>query len=297
MITVTLFKLRGIKAADDFRMSIGHRGDALGEWDYLTLDKRLKTMGVKFVVRDYHDVKTLPPLFTDRIKTPIYLNLHYGDNYENSVAYPEKSPLEAGAIRQWIMAYIKKIAPEKLSVAENLHSLNDSQPVQVVQQSPAKTSSAVTNEIPVTKVETKPAENVKPTLTEADLQETAGGLFKLGLGIGGTLLVAALAIAGVAVGSMAADNFNNDDDDLAASNTGGDDEYALFIESITGGKMDFTKIWEERAPTIFKTKIQKEKEEMQTPVPVNLQTVNPDHVKATKPIAKSPFDTDLNDGA
>lgn len=284
MITVTFFKERGNKAADDFRVSTGHRGDPLGEWDYLTLDKRLRDMGVRFVVMDYANNKPLPLYFAGKIKVPVYLNLHYGDSYENSVAYPEKGILEAAAIRQWIMASIKKIAPEKLSIAENLHSINDS--THVIQPIETVTIAKATPVAETPKVETK------PTVTDGELQETAGGLFKLGLGIGGTLLVAALAIAGVAVGSMAADNFNNDDDEnLANSSLDGDDEFPLFIESITGGKMDFAKIWEERAPTFLKSKPKAEEakavkveKSMETPVPINVQT---------RPIENSPFDTDL----
>lgn len=279
MITVTLFKLRGNKAADDFRGCSGHRGDALSEWDYLTLDKRLKIMGVKFVVKDYQDVKLLPVHFGDKIKTPIYLNLHYGESYANSSPYPEGAGLDAGSIRQWIMTAIKKIAPEKLSVAENLHSLNDL----VSPSVPAVVDSSATKAIspPVQNIETPAVKDEKKPVTETDVQESVGGLFKLGLGIGGTLLVAALAITGVAVGSLAADNFNRDgDDDLASSGPGGDDEYPLFIETITGGKMDFAKIWEERAPSFLKSKpkttqeVVKIDKPMDTPLPNNIQNDN-----------------------
>lgn len=273
MITVTFFKLRGNKLADDFRMTTGHRGDPLGEWDYLTLDKRLKDMGVRFIVREYSDVATLPLAMRDTIKTPLYLNLHYGESYHNSVAYGEKSSLDAAEIRQWIMTTLKKIAPEKLVIEAPVAIIESNSAPQIGQLSTANQDA--TTKSPTASIET--AATPKPETTnptDADLQETAGGLFKLGLGIGGTLLVAALAIAGVAVGSMAADNFNNDDD-LAASGPGGEDEFPLYIESITGGKMDFVKIWEERAPTIFKNKAKletvKENKSMETPLPANVQ--------------------------
>lgn len=271
MLNVTLFKKRNDPVAESFRVSQGNRGDALCEWDYLTLDKALKNLNPKFSVVDYADTKALPNGFRDKVNKPVYITAYYGNDYRNAMSYPDGSALEANSISKWIINSVKKTVVTETKTSYTDDALMFEQTV-----------TAAENPILV-KVDSKPDENLtnQPIKTEEQqVAETTKSLFNLGIGLGGTLLITALAISGVVVGSLAADNFNNDDDDnLANSSLGGEDEHPLFIESITGGKLDFTKIWEERGPSKKQEKSINSKnsdkgkeEEMEAPVPANIQT-------------------------
>jgi hypothetical protein len=292
MITVTFFKKRGDKTADDFRVSLGNRGDPLGEWDYLTLDKQLKAMKINFTVVEYLHADMLINGYAARIKQPITIDLRYGENYASSTIYSEKSPLDAANIRQWIINAVKKVAPEYLNVVDPVittHFVPDSAPLIATVHEPeseTKSSSAV-----------KPTDNTTANADPTNLEDTASSLFKLGLGVGGTLLVAAMAIAGVAMGSFAADRFNNDEDgEFDSSST--PDEHPLFLEGLDGSKLDFAKIWEERPPGSVKpskTKANKTKKTMnqsgQVGSPINSEPkIEKSSDTEPKPKSNGPFD-------
>jgi hypothetical protein len=274
MLSLTLFKQRGQPLADDFRGSVGYRGVALSEWEYLTLDKRLRDLGLHFLVREYTSPDTLPAPYSTTIKTPIHLTLSYDHDHQTSLSYPTISALDSTSIKTWLMLALKKLAPDRLSAADELIALTEASSV------PSAVSAA-----PKKKSTPQPArEDLPPPLEDKspddepvdDLSSTAASLFRLGFGIGGTLLVAALAITGVAVGSLAADNYNEGfDGDVADSHEGNDDEYPVYLESLLGGKLDFAKIWEERPPAKKKAPpvvVQNAPSSMETPLPATMKS-------------------------
>jgi hypothetical protein len=208
----------------------------------LTLDKQLKAMKVNFTVVEYLHADMLINGYATKVKQSITIDLRYGENYAASSIYPEKSPLDTSKIRQWIVNAVKKVAPEYLHVADQVipASRVDVAPANVVANEPEV---KVKSSLPQTALQ---SDDATAAPAETDLESTASGLFKLGLGVGGTLLVAAMAIAGVAMGSLAADRFNNDDDEF--DNAATPDECPLYLEGFDGSKLDFAKIWEERPP-------------------------------------------------
>lgn len=228
-IALTFFKKRGSKEADEFRGVTGFRGSPLNEWDYLSLDPQLREIGVNLIVREYAEAAELNEPYNTLVKKPICLDLRCGS--EKSDQYPDKAELTATAIKAWVLSVLKSKRPDTLSsaVVENEVERTEAAPASTVSTTPSGASSGATD---------------KPTEV-GDVDDR--GVWSLGFGLAGTLLVAAMAVAGAVGGSILADR--EDEDDGIVSTEIGDDgriDLCLVAEDTEdegkAQKLDFKKI-------------------------------------------------------
>jgi len=250
-VSLTFFKKRGSKEADEFRGVIGYRGCPLNEWDYLTLDTQLRETGVKLVVQEYTDVADLPSPWDSIVKNAICLDLRCGA--EKSEQYPDKGSLTAPAIKAWILGVLKSQAPDPTDLAadgpEVVDTGNGDRAVVESTEGAAGTGSD--------------AAEVQPdsdgSLGEL-LQESGRSAMGFSLGLAGTLLVAAMAIAGGIGGAILADREPDETGDVGqfvdvdTDNEGGGTLYLLTEDGDVDGKAqkaDFggsRRPWDEAPP-------------------------------------------------
>lgn len=201
---LTFFKQRGSKYADEFRGMTAFRGSPLNEWDYLSLDPQLREVGVKLAVREYVNASDLEAPYNSIVKNAICLDLRCGG--EKSDQYPSKGELTSNAIKTWILSILQLKLPVAVvgpdtnnATSEPIDTGVDSIPVSVSNSGTSSTTNAKTTGTGVADPKNETVESPSPI-------EDDRGLLGLSMGLAGTLLIAAMAVAGAVGGALLADH-------------------------------------------------------------------------------------------
>lgn len=194
--TLTFYKKCGSGVADAFKGTFPQAGEKPSEWQLLTRDQDLKSMGVKLFVLEYVDAKFLPDGYDLKVKQSPHFDLKSEDNNATSRAYPYDSHLTAQAIKTWILATLPILNPMIKDVAAATAQSSGGKivvpdaPTATVASTPAPESTSATQE-----------KEAATSVNTAEYRENY-----IPYVIGGGLLFAVFAAAGVVIGGHLADS-------------------------------------------------------------------------------------------
>lgn len=122
-VTLTYFHKRGDQACHNFKSGPIAPGANLSNWDSLTRDEDLKSLGVRCVVIEYTQVSELPMDFRGKVTYSPYLNIRHKEDYKYSSGYPKASPMKAESIKPWVLGFSEQHA--KTDSTPNISASNN----------------------------------------------------------------------------------------------------------------------------------------------------------------------------
>lgn len=198
--TLTFYKKCGSGLADIFKGTFPQAGEKPSEWQLLTRDQDLKSVGVKMFVLEYVETKFLPDGYDLKVKSSPHLDLKSEDNNLTSLAYPYDGHLTAQAIKSWILTNIPKLNPMVKDVAAAVVASSGGKIVapEIPVAAPVVNSSTGGSSGSTTTPDSTTQE--KEVVDTAEYRENY-----IPYVIGGGLLFAVFAAAGVVIGGHMAD--------------------------------------------------------------------------------------------
>lgn len=192
MATLILIKQKGLGPDDLFRGTFVGPGDPIAEWDYLTRDSKLRDR-VAFKVIEVRDLTALPDQYQSRVKKTPYLAMT-GLVSNSNLDYPTTSPLLANNIRDWMIENLDRHSPLDSPIEDEIQTIMDEIPTA------AETSRAPAN---------SNRETIQPPPTKVVIQEEDHP--NVAVAVGGGMILAGLAVLGAVLGSILADNVEEND--------------------------------------------------------------------------------------
>lgn len=182
-ITLTFFLKNGSDSGNAFKGTFLGPSDKPSQWQLLTRDQDLKDIGVKMFVFEYVETKYLPDGYDVKVKSSPHLDLKFADDVTRSISYPADSHFTAAAIKSWIISSIPTL---NSTLADVVIKVSEKETIAVPMQMTTVQSTGIKQK------------DVAPD--NEDYRESYVGYV-----VGGGLLFAVFAAAGVVLGSVVSD--------------------------------------------------------------------------------------------
>lgn len=249
MATLTFCKLVGNRDDDNFRGTFCGPTDMPGEWDFLLRNSQLAEWNIKLRVIEAKSIAGLDVPYRNQIKKTPHL---YLKGSAGATEYPNGQPLKEKDIVAWIRKSLTNvISTEEVEQPPVLTTVNDTKNAESVEKLPAGSNTGTI----------QPEDNGK--IVAAGTPSDKVLISSL---VGGSILVAACAVAGAIAGMLI-----SRDDPM-------EDIEPLLLVGEDGRQIPFNDIWNERGPNVKQ---------------IQEKSKNDESLEKEAPLANREFDEDF----